>query len=62
MNQQLLDIGFAHDRTTGKENWLTPPEILRTCGEFDLDPCTPIVRPWDTAKRHHNVMDVHGNQ
>jgi hypothetical protein len=55
--QQTLDIGFAHDRTTGKEDWLTPPEILRACGEFDLDPCTPIVRPWDTAKKHYNVLD-----
>lgn len=27
--QSTLDIGFAHDRTTGKEDWLTPPEILR---------------------------------
>ena len=26
MQQSLLDIGFAHDRTTGKEDWLTPPE------------------------------------
>jgi hypothetical protein len=55
--QQTLDIGFAHDRTTGKEDWLTPPHILKALGEFDLDPCTPIVRPWDTAKRHFNAFD-----
>lgn len=54
--QELLDIGFAHDRTTGKEDWLTPPEILRALGEFDLDPCTPLIRPWDTASVHYNVM------
>ena len=55
--QQALDIGFAHDRTTGKEDWLTPPEILRRLGEFDLDPCSPIGRPWDTAKKHYTLMD-----
>lgn len=55
--QATLDIGFAHDRTTGKEDWLTPPEIIAALGPFDLDPCTPIVRPWDTAARHYNVID-----
>ena len=55
--QELLDIGFAHDRTTGKEDWLTPPEILRALGRFDLDPCSPVGRPWDTAALHYNVHD-----
>jgi hypothetical protein len=33
--------------------WLTPPEILKVLGEFDLDPCAaPSPRPWSTAKRH----------
>lgn len=57
MAQELLDIGFAHDRTTGKEDWLTPPDILRALGTFDLDPCSPINRPWDTAKQHFTVHD-----
>jgi len=31
--------------------WLTPPEILHSLGEFDLDPCAaPEPRPWPTAK------------
>ena len=55
--QELLDIGFAHDRTTGKEDWLTPPEILRVLGDFDTDPCSPIRRPWDTAKVHYTIED-----
>lgn len=55
--QELLDIGFAHDRTTGKEDWLTPPEILNALGPFDLDPCSPIGRPWDTAARHYTMED-----
>lgn len=45
--------------TTGntKDEWLTPPSLIRALGEFDLDPCAPIVRPWDTAKRHFTIED-----
>jgi hypothetical protein len=34
------------------EVWLTPPEILKALGTFDLDPCAPAVRPWDMARDH----------
>lgn len=34
------------------DEWLTPEYIVRALGEFDLDPCAPEVRPWDTATRH----------
>jgi len=39
----------------GKDEWLTPPEILARLGEFDLDPCAPMhnIRPWETAKKHY---------
>ena len=37
--------------------WLTPPEIVRALGHFDLDPCSPVARPWDTATLHYNVKD-----
>lgn len=63
-------IGFAHDRDleNGKEEWLTPPQIIkaleftRVDGElvswpFDLDPCAPIKRPWPTAKNHYTIED-----
>ena len=52
--------GFnAHDKTEGKEEWLTPPEIIRALGDFDLDPCapTPETRPWETAKAHYCIHD-----
>lgn len=39
------------------DEWLTPPEILDKLGIFDLDPCSPIFRPWDTAKNHFNKND-----
>ncbi len=34
------------------DEWLTPPEILKALGPFDLDPCAPVVRPWDMAQHH----------
>lgn len=39
------------------DEWLTPPDIMAKLGVFDLDPCSPIVRPWDTAIAHFNVHD-----
>lgn len=41
----------------GKDEWLTPPEIIRAIGPFDLDPCAPIVRPWPTALQHFTIED-----
>lgn len=39
------------------DEWLTPPEIMAPLGAFDLDPCAPIVRPWDTARQHYTIED-----
>lgn len=39
------------------DEWLTPPEILAALGAFDLDPCAPVVRPWDTAVIHYTKQD-----
>lgn len=41
----------------GTDVWLTPPWLLRQLGEFDLDPCSPLNRPWDTAKHHYTIED-----
>jgi hypothetical protein len=43
-----------------KDVWLTPPEIIEALTQtepFDLDPCSPIGRPWDTALEHFTVLD-----
>ena len=48
--------------TGNNDEWLTPPSIIKALGEFDLDPCSPIKRPWDTAKRHFNINDDGCNQ
>lgn len=34
------------------DDWLTPPDILKSLGRFDLDPCAPENRPWDMAGVH----------
>lgn len=39
------------------DEWLTPPGIVMALGPFDLDPCSPIKRPWDTAKTHYTIED-----
>ena len=48
---------FQHDKTAGKDEWLTPPEITNALAPFDLDPCSPIIRPWATAAQHYTVED-----
>ncbi len=36
---------------------MTPPEIVSALGAFDLDPCSPVDRPWDTAGIHYTKKD-----
>lgn len=48
----------SHQRAVGgSDEWLTPPELIRALGQFDLDPCSPITRPWPTASRHYTIED-----
>ena len=47
-----------HQSTIGKnDEWLTPKWILEPLGKFDLDPCSPVIRPWDTADFHYSERD-----
>jgi len=42
----------------GADEWLTPPNITKALGPFDLDPCSPgDRRPRDTAARHYALPD-----
>lgn len=48
----------SHQQTIGiNQEWLTPPEIVKSLGVFDLDPCAPVVRPWETARQHFTIED-----
>jgi len=51
-------IGSHQSAKMDKDEWLTPPEILNALGDFDLDPCAPIVRPWDMAENHYTIHDL----
>lgn len=50
-------IGSHQSAKMGKDEWLTPPELLYKLGKFDLDPCSPIKRPWITALNHYTLED-----
>lgn len=49
MKLRPLSVNMNID--TGEKTWLTPPEIIRALGPFDLDPCCPPNMPWRTAER-----------
>ena len=50
-------MNTSFDRQKGNDEWLTPKYITDDLGPFDLDPCSPINRPWDTANKHYTVED-----
>lgn len=51
-----MNVSFERSKT-GKKEWLTPPNIIKSLGEFDLDQCSPVNRPWPTAKKHYTEVD-----
>jgi hypothetical protein len=54
---RLPGIGSHHSARSLTDEWLTPPDLLGRLGPFDLDPCSPLGRPWDTAAAHLTVAD-----
>lgn len=52
-----MNVTFEGNSATGKNQWLTPPELVAKLGAFDLDPCAPINRPWATANNHFTIED-----
>lgn len=54
----MKGIGGHQRAYCGRTNeWLTPPEIVAAPGPFDLDPCSPVSRPWPTARVHYTLED-----
>lgn len=43
--------------TKNNDEWLTPPEITKSLGSFDLDPCQPINPPFVHAVAGFNILD-----
>jgi len=50
-------IGGHHSAIMLKDEWLTPRPIIDALGPFDLDPCAPVVRPWETAQWYWTVNE-----
>lgn len=50
-------MGSHQSASGGADEWLTPPDLIASLGPFDLDPCSPIDRPWDTAAKHYTIAD-----
>lgn len=50
-------MGSHQSARSQTDEWLTPPEIIRALGPFDLDPCAPVTRPWPTAAQHYTIED-----
>ena len=40
-----------------KVEWLTPPELVKKLGDFDLDPCSPVNAPFLHAKTNFTIED-----
>lgn len=50
-------MGSHQSARMGTDIWLTPPEIIRALGTFDLDPCTPEEMPWQTALNRYTEKE-----
>ena len=51
-----MNTSFERCENT-KVEWLTPPELVKQLGKFDLDPCCPIDAPFYHAKNHYTIID-----
>lgn len=51
-----MDSSFERSNNT-KIEWLTPPELVKKLGLFDLDPCSPINPPFVHAKTNYTMED-----
>ena len=50
-------MGGHQSARMNNDEWLPPPYIFLGLGPFDLDPCSPVVRPWPIAKKHYTKED-----
>lgn len=46
---------YQIDKENTTDVWLTPPSLITSLGEFDLDPCCPDNLPWKTAKKIYSL-------
>jgi hypothetical protein len=51
-----MDVRFERAENTTVE-WLTPPDLVKLLGTFDLDPCTPANPPFVHARVNFTIHD-----
>lgn len=51
-----MNVNFEKAKNTTVE-WLSPPDLIKKLGSFDLDPCTPINPPFKHAKVNFSIKD-----
>ena len=56
-----MNTSFERCENT-KVEWLTPPELVKSLGDFDLDPCSPVNAPFFHAKTNFTAVDNGLNQ
>lgn len=51
-----MDVRFETEKgnKAGTHEWLTPPDIIKILGPFDLDPCYSEPRFFETAKEYYD--------
>jgi hypothetical protein len=55
---QILVINTSFEKCElAKVEWLTPPELVKKLGKFDLDPCSPVNAPFLHAETNFTVED-----
>lgn len=47
-----MDTRQQKNKSVSSDEWYTPQWIIEKLGPFDLDPCSPVNRPFDTATVH----------
>lgn len=51
-----MNTSFERSENT-KVEWLTPPELVKKLGQFDLDPCCPVNAPFYHAENNYTIED-----
>ncbi|MDN3678239.1 DNA N-6-adenine-methyltransferase [Flavobacterium paronense] len=58
MENKIIDMDTSFERSQNTTvEWLTPPELVKSLGDFDLDPCSPINAPFLHAKINFTTLD-----
>jgi len=51
-----MNTSFERTQSSTVE-WLTPPDLVKMLGDFDLDPCSPVNPPFVHAPINYSILD-----